>query len=365
MNAPLPKLSTIPDGIHNAADYLPLAKERLQPEIWRYLEDGSGNNTSLQANLQAFDAIHLMPRPLADVRGGHTRITLFDQALAHPIILAPLAYQRLYHSHGESASAMAASAQEGQFCVSSLASQTLEEIISAAGQPLWFQLYWQEDRHRTLRLLQRAIAAGYRAIVFTVDAPVKQATVRLPAGIRSVNLDDPAPFPAFSSQQNQVFDGWMTQAPRWEDLAWLREQTSLPLLVKGILHPEDAEKTISLGCDGLIVSNHGGRVLDGTPASLACLLQIVSAVSGRGRVLFDSGIRNGRDIYKAIALGADAVMIGRPYIWGLATAGALGVAHIIRLLRDELEMTMALTGTASIDEISEEQIYPDRRRGPV
>ncbi|MCC6916342.1 alpha-hydroxy acid oxidase [Nitrosomonas sp.] len=362
MNELLPKLSAIPDGIHSAADYLPLARERLQPEIWRYLEDGSGNNTSLQANLRAFDPIHLMPRPLADVRGGHTHITLFGQALAHPIILAPLAYQRLYHSHGESASAMAASAQEGQFCVSSLASQTLEDIISAAGQPLWFQLYWQEDRQRTLKLLQRAVAAGYRAIVFTVDAPVKQATIRLPAGVRSVNLDDPAPLPAFSSRQSQVFDGWMTQAPRWEDLAWLREQTSLPLLVKGILHPEDAEKTVNLGCDGLIVSNHGGRVLDGAPASLDCLPQIASVVSGRGKVLFDSGIRSGRDVYKALALGADAVMTGRPYIWGLAAAGALGVAHIIRLLRDELEMTMALTGVASI---SEKQICPDRSQNPA
>lgn len=360
MNAPLPKLSAIPAGIQTAADYLTYAEERLSPEIWHYLQQGSADNISLQANRQAFDAIQLMPRPLADVRHGQTAITLFGQTLAHPIILAPLAYQRLYHPHGESAAAMAANAQAGQFCVSSLASQTLEEIISAAGQPLWFQLYWQENRERTLKLLRRAIAAGYQVIVFTVDAPVKQATLQLPAAIHSVNLETPAPFPPLTPQHSQVFDGWMTQAPRWEDLAWLREQTALPLLVKGILHPEDARRAIDLGCDGVVVSNHGGRVLDGAPASLACLPQIVSAVANRGVILCDSGIRNGRDIYKALALGADAVMVGRPYIWGLATAGALGVAHIIRLLRDELEMTMALTGSTSIQTIDRERIQTCR-----
>jgi len=352
MGEPLPKLSSIPEAVQNPSDYLPYAEARLSPEIWRYLKEGSGHQLTLQANEHAFDQIQLIPHPLADVCGGHTRISLFEQTLAHPIILAPLAYQGLYHPHGESASAMAAAAQEGQFCVSSLASQTLEEIISAAGQPLWFQLYWQENRERTLKLLRRAIAAGYQAIMFTVDAPVKQATIQLPAGIHAVNLETPPPFPSLLPQQSQVFDGWMAQAPRWEDLAWLREQTTLPLLVKGILHPEDANKAVALGCDGLVVSNHGGRVLDGAPASLTCLPEIVSAVSGRGKILFDSGIRNGRDIYKALALGADAVMIGRPYIWGLATAGALGVAHVIRLLRDELEMTMALTGTTRIEEIT-------------
>ena len=362
MTEPLPKLPTIPEGIQSATDYLPLAKERLLPEIWHYLEEGSGNQLTLQANARAFGEIPLFPRPMVDVRGGHTRVTLFGQTLAHPIILAPIAYQRLYHPHGESASAMAAIAQEGQLCVSSLASQTLEEIIDVARQPLWFQLYWQEDRKRTLKLLQRAIAAGYQTIVFTVDAPIKQATIQLPASISPVNLDTPAPFPAFLPNQSQVFDGWMAQAPHWEDLAWLRDQTSLPLLIKGILHPEDAQKAMDLGCDGLVVSNHGGRVLDGAPSSLACLPEIISTVSNRGKVLFDSGIRNGRDVYKALALGADAVLIGRPYIWGLATAGALGVAHAIRLLRDELEMTMALTGAANISEVIGKRLFLDKNQ---
>lgn len=360
MNELLPKLATIPEGIQSATDYQPLAKERLLPTVWHYLEEGSGNQVTLQTNNCAFDSIRLVPRPMADVRDGHTRITLFGQILAHPVILAPLAYQRLYHPHGESASAMAANAQGGQLCVSSLASQTLEEIITAAGQPLWFQLYWQEDRSRTLKLLRRAVTAGYQTIVFTVDAPIKQATIQLPASISPVNLDTSAPFPTLLPHQSQVFDGWMAQAPRWEDLAWLREQISLPLLVKGILHPEDAGKVVDLGCDGLVVSNHGGRVLDSAPASLACLPEIISAVSGRAKVLFDSGIRNGRDIYKALAVGADAVLVGRPYIWGLATSGAMGVAHVIRLLRDELEMTMALTGTANIGEITQEKIISDR-----
>lgn len=357
---PLPKLSGIPADIQSVNDYRPLAKERLQPTVWRYLAEGSGNQRTLQANEHAFDAIQLVPRPLADVRGGHTRISLFGQTLAHPIILAPLAYQKLYHPQGEVGSAMAAVAQQSQCCISSLASQSLAEITQAAEQSLWFQLYWQGNRERTLKLLQRAIAADYKIIVFTVDAPVKQAAIQLPADITAVNLEAPTPFPSLSPEQSQVFDGWMAQAPNWDDLAWLREQTTLPLLVKGILHPQDADKVVQLGCDGIVVSNHGGRVLDGAPASLSRLPEIVQQVSGQAKVLFDSGIRDGRDVYKALALGADAVMIGRPYIWGLATAGAFSVAHVIRLLRDELEMTMALTGAAHIAAIhSDSLIHAD------
>lgn len=360
MPEPPTKPAALPEKVQNAADYLPLARQRLRPEIWRYLQDGCGNQVSLEGNSQAFDRIPLMPRPLADVKGGHTRIHLLGQELAHPIVLAPVAYQRLFHPHGESASAMAASAQEGQMCVSSLASQTLEEIISAAERPLWFQLYWQGNRERTLKLLRRAIAAGYQAILFTVDAPVKQAAIQLPTTVSAVNLEDSAPFPALSSQQSEVFDGWMAQAPGWDDLAWLRDQIHQPFVVKGILHPEDAEKVIELGCDGLVVSNHGGRVLDGVPSSIECLAEIARVVDGRGKVLFDSGIRSGRDVYKALALGADAVMLGRPYVWGLAAAGAMGVAHVVRLLRDELELTMALTGTAGIQEIAMGKVYPEK-----
>jgi 4-hydroxymandelate oxidase len=346
-----PQFDILPTGVTTATDYAAHARTRLDPVAWRYLQDGSGAGLTLAANRRAFDTQTLIPRPLADVRGGHTQLNLFGQMLEHPILLAPIAYQRLFHPDGEAASAMAAAAQGGALWVSSLASQTLEGIAEAGlqtGRAPWFQLYWQGERARTLRLARRAEAAGYPVFMFTVDAPVKLATLQLPGSIRAVNLEQPlAPAPP-QNGQSLVFDGWMAQAPTWEDLAWLRDQLRQPLILKGLLHPDDAERAVNLGCDGLVVSNHGGRVLDGTPASLEALPVILARVAGRVPVLLDSGIRDGRDVFKAHQLGASAVLLGRPYIWGLASAGALGVAHVIRLLRDELEATMALCGCKTL-----------------
>ncbi len=329
------------------AAYEAAAKAALPTTIWDYLDAGSGTGRTRRANESAFDAVPLRPRPLSDVRGGHTRTTLFGQNLAHPFLLAPVAYQRLFDPQGETGVAMAAAAQDTVMIVSSLASQSLEEI-AAVGAGLWFQLYWQSDRERTLRLLRRAEAAGTQAIVFTVDAPVKQATLALPPEISAVNLEpipDPAPLATGGSV---VFDQWMTAAPRWEDLDWLRQQTRLPLLVKGLLHVTDAKRALTAGCDGLVVSNHGGRVIDGTPTTLDTLKAFRQALAPTVPLLFDSGIRSGSDAFKAIAAGAQAVLLGRPAIWGLAAAGPMGVAHVIRLLRDELEMTMALVGCPSV-----------------
>jgi len=329
-------------------DWRQRAQARLHPEVWRYLQEGSGAALTRRANRLAFDRIPIVPRPLADVRGGHTRLELFGQCLEHPILLAPIAYQRLFHADGECASAMAAAAQGGIAIASSLASQPVESIAVAADCNAWFQLYWQGERARTLRLAQRAIAAGCRAIVLTVDAPVKRATFCLPAGVAAVNLEQWTDLPAVAAGQSEVFDGWMAQAPRWDDVAWLRDQVQRPLLLKGILHADDAERALALGCDGLVVSNHGGRVLDGAPASLDVLPAVLDRVRGRMPVLLDSGIRNGGDVFRALEAGANAVCIGRPYIWGLAAAGAFGVAAVIRLLRDEFEMTMALAGRATL-----------------
>ena len=347
----LEKLTACPGDIVSALHYRPHAEARLAPEIWRYLEEGSGNGRSLLENLDAFSRIPLMPRPLADMRGGHTRLELFGHALEHPLLLAPVAYQRLFHPDGECGSAAAATALGGQCIVSSLASQTLEDIIAAADMPLWFQLYWQGSRERTLKLLRRAETAGYAVLMFTVDAPVKQAGMVLPGGISAVNLDAPAAIPSLSQGQSAVFDGWMAQAPKWDDVAWLRDQTRLPLVMKGILHSDDACRAAELGCDGLVVSNHGGRVVDGAMPAIDALPRIVAALDSKIPVLFDSGVRSGYDAYKALMLGAAAVLIGRPYIWGLSSVGALGVAHVIRLMRDELEMTMALCGARTLQEI--------------
>lgn len=345
MNAP---------AIQDVSDYLPLAEARLPLPIWRYLQGGDDGD-----NERALAAVRLLPRPLSNVRGGHTRLTLWNQSFDHPVMLAPVAYQRLFHADGEAASAMAATAQGGQYLISSLASQPVATIVQAGGNPdgrgPWFQLYWQNDRPRTQRLLRSAVDAGCSAIVFTVDAPVKMATLALPDGVDAVNLEPPVPRP-IAPGGSEVFDGFMAHAPDWDDLAWLRQQTQLPLLIKGILHPDDAERALDAGCDGVVVSNHGGRVMRGTPASLDALSHIVRRLDGRAPVLFDSGIRRGRDVFVALACGAKAVLIGRPYLWGLAANGAMGVAHVIRLIRDELEMTMALTGCRQLSDIDRSRL---------
>ena len=337
-------------AIGNVREYLPLAEASLPPAIRRYLQDGDGGDDEV-----ALASIRLLPRALCDVRGGHARLTLFGQSLDHPILLAPVAYQRLFHADGEAASAMAASAQGGQCVISSLASQPLDHVVEAGrtsgGRGPWFQLYWQGDRPRTQRLLQRATAAGCAAIVLTVDAPVKVATLSLPDDVRAVNLEPVNPAPPVPAGGSEVFDGWMAQAPTWDDLAWLRSQTTLPLLIKGVLHPDDAMRAVDAGCDGVIVSNHGGRVLPKALAGLDALPRIAQRVGSRVPVLYDGGIRHGRDVFAALALGARAVLIGRPYVWALAVNGAMGVAHAIRLLRDELEMSMALTGCARLADI--------------
>ena len=340
-------------------EYARQSEAKLPAEIWRYLQEGAGEGQTRRANAAAFEALPLIPRPLADVRGGHTRIDLFGHSYAHPLMLAPIAYQRLFHAQAEVGTAMAAQAQQAVMIVSSLASQPLADI-AATGADLWFQLYWQSGRDATLRLLRKAEEAGAHAIVFTVDAPVKQASLQLPAGVRAVNLDAEPALPTIAQGQSVVFDQWMQLAPRWEDLAWLRGQTRLPLLIKGLLHEADAQRALDLGCDGLVVSNHGGRVIDGTPPALQVLRQFHARFGDSTVLLFDSGVRSGADAYKAMACGARAVLVGRPCIWGLAAGGPMGVAHVIRLLRDELEMTMALSGHHCIDRVRQAGAYADQ-----
>lgn len=329
------------------------ARAALDPAVWRWLESGAGEGAATTVNRAAFDRVSLWPRVLADLRGGHTPCTLFGLDCVHPLLLAPIAYQRLLHADGECASAMAAAAQDAIIVISSLASQRIEDIVAAAEGRAWFQLYWQQTRERTLRLARRALDAGCRAVMFTVDAPVKQATLDLPAGIAAVNLEPPLPLPPGASA---VFDGWMAQAPGWDDLAWLRERIDAPLLVKGVLHPDDAMQCQRLGVDGLVVSNHGGRVLAAAPAALDALPAVIDRVGHELPVLFDSGVRSGTDAFRALALGARAVMIGRPAAWALASQGALGVAQLLRTLRDELELTMALTGCRTLDDIGTDSI---------
>ena len=249
--------------------------------------------------------------------------------------------------------------------VSTLATTRLEELTPFK-TPLWFQLYLQAQRSASLDLVRRAEDCGCRVLVVTVDAPLagirnreQRANFRLPAGIEAVNVSvspaaPPSPLPPGASV---VFDGLLAHAPTWDDLGWLTAATSLPVVVKGILNPADALLAIQHGAQGIIVSNHGGRVLDTLPASIDALPAIAGAVAGRVPLLLDGGIRRGSDIFKAIALGASAVLIGRPYIHALAAAGALGVAHVLRTLREEFEICMALSGCATLDAIDDSRLF--------
>jgi 4-hydroxymandelate oxidase len=328
-----PPLQAIPRDIICAVDYERHAVDYVEHSAWEYLQGGAADEYTVKANLASWRHYDICPRVLADVRGGHTRCTLLGETLTHPIILAPVASQRLFHAQGELASVLAAGVMGGLAVVSTQASFGMDAIASNAQGPLWFQLYWQGSRDATLALIQRAEAAGYRAFVFTVDAPLSGARNReqragfsLPPDMAHINAQ-PIQLPTIKENMSAIFDGLMAIAPTWDDMQWLTEQTSLPILLKGILHPDDASKAVDIGAAGIVVSNHGGRVL------------------------VDGGIRRGTDILKARALGATAVMIGRPYIYALATAGALGVAHLIRVLREELEIAMALSGCKTLDDI--------------
>lgn len=359
--APL-SVEQIPAGVVTLADHEAHARTRLDENAWAYFSGGAGNESTLRANCSAWNERLLYPRVLQPLAGGHTRIELLGRALAHPVFLAPVAYQRMAHAGGELASAYAAAALGAGMVLSTQASVTLEAVAQAIGAdpnrgPLWFQLYIQPDRGFTRELVQRAERAGYEALVLTVDAPAsgardreRRANFQLPAHVSAVNLAGMAAPAQRTLQpgQSALFDNLLVSAPTWNDVAWLQSITRLPVLLKGVLHPDDARQAAALGVGGVIVSNHGGRTLDTSPATAAVLPRIVQAVAGELPVLVDGGIRRGTDILKAIALGASAVLVGRPYIHGLANAGALGVAHVLRLLRDELEIAMALCGCRTL-----------------
>lgn len=350
-----PALESIPPSVAALSDYEPLARERITEGAWAYISGGAGDEWTLRENLAAFARIPLRQRVLRDLSGATTRITLLGMDLAAPILLAPVAFQKLAHPDGELATVTAAGVLDTPMVVSTQASTPIEDIAAHARAPLWFQLYIQPDRDFTADLVRRAEAAGYRALVLTVDAPVnglrnreQRAGFALPHGVDAVNLRSMRMLPSASPEMLLFGTPLLEAAPTWPDLAWLRGLTRLPILLKGITDPEDARRAVTAGIDGLIVSNHGGRSLDGLPATIELLPKIVEATAGAVPVLLDGGIRRGADILRALALGASAVLVGRPYVYGLAAAGALGVAHVIRILRAELELAMALSGCGEV-----------------
>jgi 4-hydroxymandelate oxidase len=366
-HVPLPSVETLPTGLVTLNDHEAFARTRLDDQAWAYFSGGAADEGTLRANRSAWDSLRLLPRVLRPLAGGHTRVELLGRTLAHPLLVAPVAYQRMAHRDGEIATAHAAASQGAGLVLSTQASVSLETVARAFGAyaergPLWFQLYLQHDRGFTRELIQRAENAGYEALVLTVDAPTsgardreRRAGFKLPAGISAVNLVQLPPPPTHPGAS--LFDSLPGHAPTWADVQWLQETTRLPVLLKGVLHPQDARQAAALQVAALIVSNHGGRTLDTTPATAAVLPRIAQAVAGDLPLLVDGGIRRGTDVLKAIALGARAVLVGRPCVYGLANAGALGVAHVLRLLRDELEIAMALCGCASLDQASPELFF--------
>lgn len=354
----------IPADVVALCDYERVARLRLPAMVQSWLDGGAADSVTCAENLAAWSRIRLSGRVLADMRGASTAMTLFGQIMEHPLILAPVAYHHLAHPDGEAATALGAAAAATVMTVSTLASTRIEAIAAVAQGPLWFQLYFQARRADTECLVARAEEAGYRALVVTVDAPVKlrnteaRTGFHLPAGVSAVNTAGMAgPEIVALPGRSPAFLGLLDAQPRWEDIAWLRARTRLPIILKGITAPSDAIRALDSGVDGIVVSNHGGRTLDTLPASAEILPGIAKAVDGRLPILCDGGIRRGTDVLKALALGASAVMIGRPQIHALATGGARGVAHMLTILRAELEVAMALTGCKSLDCIDASTIW--------
>lgn len=350
----------IPPEIFCAQDYETAAKDFIAPPTYAYISSGSARGETACYNRAAFDACTITSRILGDVTAAHTRLSLSGRAFDHPILLAPVAHQTLVHPKGETETARGAAAMQSCMVASTLSSCSLEQIAKASPSEKWFQLYLQPTRAATLSLIKRAEEASYSAIVLTADAAIQipgfaalRAGFQMPAHCIAANLIDqspPEPVPV-PPGESRIFRSAMWAAPLWSDIDWLLSQTRLPIWVKGVMHKDDALKLKAKNVAGIIVSNHGGRGLDGAPSTLSVLPALRAEVGDSFPLLFDGGIRSGADVFKALALGADAVLIGRLQIYALSVAGALGVAHLIRTLREELEVTMALTGCTSLGDI--------------
>ncbi len=333
----------------NVFEYEALAQAQMDPAHWDYIQGGSDDEVTLRANREAFERIQLRPRVLVDVSASalNIRTTVLGIPISMPVMVAPMAMHCLAHPEGECATAQAAGMAHTLMIASTTATRSLEEITQAASGPLWFQLYVYPSLQIAERLVRRAESAGYRAIVLTVDLPTlgnrekdKRNNVTIPPPpFREANFVD----------VDKTGQEWVSLT--WESLSWLRSITSLPILLKGILTAEDALLAIEHSMDGIIVSNHGGRQLDTALASIEALPGIVEAVAGRCEVYVDGGIRRGTDILKALALGARAVLVGRPVLWGLAAGGAEGAYRVLEILRRELELAMALSGRPTLNSI--------------
>jgi isopentenyl diphosphate isomerase/L-lactate dehydrogenase-like FMN-dependent dehydrogenase len=323
----------------NVWDYERLAEEKLDANAHAYFAGGAGDEVTLRENLVAFERRKLRPRVLVDVQTVSTATTVLGTEIALPILIAPLALQRLADPDGELATARAAASAGTIMCLSSAATSSPAEVAAVApSAPRWFQVYVWRPRTITEAAIDEAVGNGYSALVLTVDVPY--------IGRRERDIRVDFKVPEHLTVQGDLFGGGFDAGLSWRDLEWLAGY-ELPVVVKGILTSEDAHLACEHGAAAVVVSNHGGRQLDGVSASLDVLEEVAAAVDGRAEVLLDGGVRRGTDVLKALALGARAVLIGRAMLWGLAAAGEQGVADVLRLLRDEVELGLALLGCAS------------------
>ena len=345
----------------NLFEYEALAPQKLPKMAYDYYASGAEDEITLAENRQAFRRYRLRPKMLVDVSHRDLTTSILGQTLSMPILIAPMAFQCLAHPDGEIAAARAASELDTLMILSTMSTKSLEEVAQVNSKR-WFQLYIHRDRGLTKALVQRAETSGFTALCLTVDAPLigrREADVRngftLPEGLELANLATMSnlTFPQ-TSQESGLFTYFQQQidaSVTWKDVEWLESITNLPILLKGILRADDAIMAAKIGVKGIIVSNHGGRQLDGAVASLDALAEIVETVGDKLEILVDGGIRRGSDILKAICLGAKAVLVGRPILWGLAVNGETGVKHILELLRDELDLAMALSGCPSLKDL--------------
>jgi len=331
-----------------------LARSRMEPAAWDYYAGGAGDELTLADNDEAWNRIRLRPRVLVDVSTVNHTTTAFGAALGHPVMVAPTAAHDLAHQHAEVATARGAAAAGALMTLSTISSRPMEEVAAAVpGAPRWFQLYPPSDRDACVALVQRAADAGYSALAVTVDLPLPGNRERDLRNDFAVELGVHLPADQPVDPETGVV---VLPTMDWDELAWLRSVCPIPLLAKGILRADDALHAVEAGCDGVWVSNHGGRQLDTTIATADALPEIAEAVHGRALVVVDGGVRRGIDVLKALALGANLVAVGRPVLWGLAVDGANGVQRVLEILRDELALAMALAGCPTLAEVTSDLV---------
>ena len=354
----------------NLGDYEARARESADSSTLDYYDGGSNDEITLRDNVAAFNKITLYPRMFRGVGTRDTSTTVVGSSVRWPVIVAPIALLGMLSPDGEVPVARAATTAGSIFVLSSLSVTPIEDVVAVATGPVWFQLYVYKDRGASEALVKRVEEAGCSALELTADTPIlgrRERDVRndfgLPEGLWTPNLTADAgslaPHPGSDSPFKAAIDALFYPDLTWDDVAWLTSITNLPVLIKGLLRADDAVRAVDAGAAGVIVSNHGGRQLDTAPAAIDALAAIADGVGDRTELIVDGGIRRGADVLKAIALGARAVQIGRPIVWGLVVDGEQGVGNVLGLLRDELDLAMALTGCRSIDEITSHLLRPE------